>query len=339
LITFSLNEEKLPHPNEEIDRQRKAAERQQQAEEAEETEEAEEEMPGPRMRGRDRGPQVKVEISDADGEVINSFERPVTLGVNRITWNLRHDGFERPRAGRGEEGGGFFFFGGGFGPEVVPGTYTVTLKYGEHEASGTVNVQQDPRFDLTIAQRQAKLDALMHAGAVQEVLAKAVSRLRSTRDEMDKVLGMVSEPEREGAEGEEGEPEAEAEADAPGARGRRGPPGGANRELRREARELKRRLTELEERLWEPPGSGKNEISADTTIYSRVRNAYFSMSSSWDEPTQAQTWLLEQAEARLQSALEEINRTFAEDVAAFRESVMAAGLTFLEPEDPLELPN
>ncbi len=334
VITFSLSDEKLPHPNEEIERQRKAAERQHQAEAAEE-EEAEEEASGPTARGRDRGPQVEVEISDADGEVVNSFERPVKLGVNRIAWNLRHDGFERPQAGR-EEGGGGFFFGGGFGPAVVPGIYTVTLKYGEHEASGTVNVLQDPRFNLTLAQRQAKLDALMHAGAVQEVLAEAVSRLRDTRDEIDKVLGMVSEPpETEATDGEEGQTEV---AEAPSARGQAVRAGGANRELMREARNLKRKLTELEERLWEPPSQGKSEITADTTIYSRVRSAYFSMSSSWDEPTEAQTWLLEHAETRLQEALDEINRTFAEDVAAFRESVMAAGLTFLEAEDPLELP-
>ena len=60
LITFSLNIDGLPHPNEEIERERRAAERQAQAEE-----EGEEGPP-------DRGEQVTIEISDSEGEVIRS---------------------------------------------------------------------------------------------------------------------------------------------------------------------------------------------------------------------------------------------------------------------------
>ncbi len=327
LITFSLSGDDLPHPNDEIERQRKEAKRQAGGEEQEPVAERPRGMrggPGGGMPGRG-GPQVEVEVSDADGNVINSFERPVKLGVNRIYWNLRHDGFERPRAGGQQQGGGFFF-GGGFGPDVLPGSYTVTLKYGDNEASGTVNVLPDPRYNLTLAQRHAKFDALMHAGAVQEVLAEAVSRIRDTRDEIDEILGLVSADEPE-----------ETTSTDNGQSAHR--PGGlADDELATEARSLKQKLTELEGWLWDAPSPGKDEISADTTIYSRVRGAYFSMSSSWDEPTSAQQWYLQQAESRVQEAIVELNRIFAEDVTAFRAKVEEAGLTFLEEKEPLSLP-
>ena len=333
LITFSLSGDDLPHPNDEIERQRKErkrqAERESGEEEAEQREEAAgEETPGRGMRGRggDRGPQVKVEISDADGEVINSFERPVKLGVNRISWNLRREGFERPRAGRQQEEQSFFH--GGFGLEVLPGTYTVTLKYGEQEASGTVNVLPDPRYSLTMAERKAKHDALLHAGAVQEVLAEAVKRLRDTRDEIDEVLGLVKKDE---GEGEDRDAEADTASAAAGGRAQ-----SANRELKQAGRSLKKTLTELEERLWMPPG-GKG-IREDDSIYSEVRGAYFSMSSSWDAPTQGEEWQLEAAKAKLQDVLDDVNRVYAEDVAEFRSQVEAAGLSFLEPKEPLALP-
>ncbi|NNG16884.1 MAG: hypothetical protein HKM89_10420, partial [Gemmatimonadales bacterium] len=331
MITFSLRDDELPHPNDDLERQRKAAKRAAAGVEEEEESGAEEEGGAaaqragpPGGRGRpDRGPQAKVVVRDANGDSIAGFERSVKLGVNRIAWNLRRDGFERPRARGQQEGGGFF---GGFGPEIVPGAYTVTVKYGDHEASGTVNVLADPRYTLTVAQRQEKYDALMHAGAAQETLAEAVKRLRDTRDEIDKVLGMLKE--------QESEEETASSSNGQGQGGSASP----DRALRREAGELKKKLSEAEEQLWTPPGTAKG-IARDHSIFSRIRNAYGSMNSSWDPPTEGEKIYMRFAKAELQEALGDVNRLLEEEVADFRGKVEAIGLEFLEPEDPLVLPN
>jgi hypothetical protein len=256
-------------------------------------------------------------VRDASGDSIAGFEQSVKLGVNRTAWNLRRDGFERPRAGGGGEEE-FSFFGGGFGPEVLPGTYTVTLEYGDHEASGAVEVLPDPRYALTMAQRREKHDALMHAGHVQEALAEAVGRLRGTRDEIDKLLGMLEEAEEDSSPAA-----AEGQGDAP--------------DIRADATALKKTLTDLEERLWTPPGTAKG-IARDTSVYSRVRNAYSSMSSSWDPPTEGQLIYLRQAEDRLRTVFDEVNRVYAEDVARFRARVEEVGTAFLQEREPLDVP-
>jgi len=323
MITFSISGDDLPHPNDEIERQRKAAKRAAGGEEEEDTEE--ERPAGPRVSG----PQIEVEVKNADGEVINEFERPVEQGVNRITWNLSREAFERPSAGPGTEGGGGFFGGGG-GPDVVPGTYTITLKYGDHEASGTLNVLQDPRYSLTIAQREANHEALVRAGEAQEVLAEAVKRLRDTRDEIDKVLGMLAEHDAE-------DDEEAAEATAMSGQGPQDDAASPNREVLREARQLKQKLTELEKQLWTPPGTDKG-IAEDNSVHPRIRNAYFSMSSSWDPPTEGQLTYLRYAEEKLEAALDEVNLAFEEDVAAFRAKVESIGITFLEAREPLTMP-
>ncbi|UCC49686.1 MAG: hypothetical protein JSV41_05880, partial [Gemmatimonadota bacterium] len=100
LITFSLNIEGLPRGS------------------------AQQPQPGGFGQGRPqglgqarRGPQVTVEISDSDGELIRTLRAPARLGVNRIAWNLRRDEFKRPRAA--EEQQEFFRFGRG-GPDVLP---------------------------------------------------------------------------------------------------------------------------------------------------------------------------------------------------------------------------
>jgi photosystem II stability/assembly factor-like uncharacterized protein len=329
MLTFSLNADDLEHPNDEIERQRKAARR-----EAGETEEQPARGPAARRgaggRGgpggfggpgaRSSGPQVDIEISDSDGEVIRTFQSPVKLGVNRAFWNLRRDGFERPSTGQG--GGGFF--GGGGGPEVLPGAYTVKIKYGDHEVSGSLNVLADPRFDIPHAVRVAKFDAIMHAGALQEVATGAIERIRQTRTEVDDVLQMARSDE----------PETTTATNGQGSNG----DDNGNEELMTAGRSLNRTLTQLEERFWVPPGTTKG-IVADTTVFSKIRYVYGSLNSSWDAPTGAQQTYLAQAEAELQEVVAEINRVFGEDVAAFRGQVEAANLEFLKPKEELQVPS
>jgi hypothetical protein len=113
--------------------------------------------------------------------------------------------------------------------------------------------------------------------------------------------------------------------------------GEPEQDIKKDAGELKEKLTELEQKLWMPPGTAKG-IARDSSIYSRVRNAYFSMSSSWDPPTEGEQIYLRYAEQRLQAALDEINQLFADDVAQFRGSVESVGIAFLEGQEPLALP-
>ncbi|MGD2153760.1 MAG: hypothetical protein PVG79_10880, partial [Gemmatimonadales bacterium] len=308
LITFSLNVEGLPHPNEEIERERSEAERGAQAEE----EEAE--------GRREREPQVTIEITDGDGELIRSFERPATLGVNRVVWRLDRDGFERP--GAGEESA---FFGGGGGPDVLPGSYGVTVKYGDREVSGSVTVLPDPRYDIRRSDRQAKFDLVMHVGALQETIAEAVERIGETRSEIDDALERAKdadagEDEDEGAVADDDDDE-----------------GGTLEELAQAGEDLRKVLRELEHKLWTPPGTAKG-IVYPTDVYSRLGYVRGSLSSSWDAPTPSQETYLAAVEAQLREIIADFNRAFAEDVAAFKRMVEEAELEFVGTDEPLEVP-
>ncbi len=308
LITFALRDEALPHPDDEVERRRQQRRRQAAGEEAEPGEEEGE--------GREDEPRVTIEVSDADGKLIRTFRRPVKLGVNRIAWDLRRDGFRRPRTGPRPPQ----FQPGG--PQVLPGTYTVKVKYGDSEATGSVNVLPDPRYDIPRSERVAKYETLMHVGALSEVLTDAVERIRETRSEIDDVLKLAR---KAGAE----EPATSTNGDPPR--------GGANRELMIAGRELKTKLTELEKVFWEAPGTTKGIVRFDSPMR-RIGYVGGSLGSSWDAPTPAQLTYLQQAESMLQTALAELNRVFAEDVATFRGQVEGAGISFLEPAEPLQMP-
>jgi photosystem II stability/assembly factor-like uncharacterized protein len=296
LITFSLNIEELPRPGEEQPQAARFGQRPPGGFR---------QMPPGAFRQGQRGPQLSIEISDADGELIRTFTAPARLGVNRVAWDLRRDEFRRPSTG-GRPQEEFFRFGRG-GPDVLPGTYSVKVKYGEHEATGSVTVLADPRYDIPTAQREQKLATIMYAGSLQEVVADAVERIRDTQNEIDDVLERVRRSEE-------------------------------RRELMQAGHRLKNTLTELEREFWSPPGSYGQRTPRTDNVLRLIESASRSLGSSWDAPTQAQEIRVGQAEAMLQDSLEEFNRVFAEDVAQFIEQVEAAGLSFVTPKEPLSMP-
>jgi len=348
LITVSLHHEDLPHPDEEVESERKAEqaepEEETETEPGEEAEAEEEESPqGPPGRpGRPEGPQAKVTVADASGEVIREFEAPVELGVNRIAWDLRRDAFKEPPRGDMPR------FFEPRGPEVPPGTYTVTVEYGDAEARGEVEVLADPRTDIPLAEREAKVAAVLRAGRLQDAVATAIERIADTRKDVDAILArarkanqealeeMEDEEESEGGEGEaerasESETAAEDEETAEDGQQPKGPHGA----LLAAGRKLKKSLAEQEKELWTPPDT--KGIPASDHAWAKVMYVQRSLGSSFDAPTPSQQAYLEQAEVAVREALDGVNAFFAEEVAEFRRMYRESGLELLPEEGPVEV--
>ncbi len=133
--------------------------------------------------------KVKITVSDKDGKVIREIDGTGDVGVNRVTWDLRTrsaneapreegagaggtgaeseqaggQGGEQGAAGAGGGGGGGGAgggFGGNQGSRVEPGEYTVKVASGKIEQSTKVVVEDDPRIEMTAADRAARRQAL-----------------------------------------------------------------------------------------------------------------------------------------------------------------------------------
>lgn len=251
---------------------------------------------------------MECQITDADGKVIRTFKRKAVLGVNRTAWDLRRDAFKEPS--RGDEPRWFE----PAGPEVLPGPYGVTIKYKDKEAKGTVEVLADPRFQIARADREAKWNTMLHAGAVQETLTEAIERIRSTRVDIDVVSKKVKEASKDA------KPEEKSEGPSP---------------LAKTGQELKDALTALEKRLWIPPDT-KGYV-AETDPMSKIQNVMWFLTSSWDAPTPAQMDYLREAEGLTEKMLAEFNQLFATRVADYRKQVEQAGIALLPVKEPLNL--
>ncbi|MBI4408793.1 MAG: hypothetical protein HY561_03735 [Gemmatimonadetes bacterium] len=245
-------------------------------------------------------PRAEVEVLDAQGKVIRKLRGPAWKGVNRVAWDLRREPFRRaerdddvPSEWRAR------------GPEVLPGTYTMRVKFGGQEVTRTVEVRPDPRYNVPLAVRQQKFDATMRAGRRQETAVEAVERIRTTMKAVETVLEQ--------------------------ARGN-----GAYRELKAAGDELKKKLAGASEQF-SAPRSRQGIFRDDETVLGNLQQVLFSLVSSWDAPTAAQTIGLERAERQLEVALTDLNRLFVEDVAAFRKQVEAAGFTIFPDQKPITM--
>jgi ribonuclease HI len=297
LLTYSLNFDDLPLPNEEKERERKEKERQAQREKQRAAGESVEEE-----KKDEKKPQVDIEISDSSGQVIRKFKGPAVRGVNRAAWNLRRDDFKEPR----RDGDQPSFFTPGY-LEVLPGTYGVTVKYKDKEAKGTVQIAADPRYSIPRADREAKWAAIEQAGRLQERLAEAIDLLRDTRADSEQVVKKLQTRQKDKKEGK------------------------GDKDLMKAARTLQQALTRMEKRLWVPPQT--KGIVGDLDVYSKPRYVLRSLGSSWDAPTEAQRAYLRQAEAATEAVLKDFNQLFDTEVAEFRRRVREAKIELLpEPE-------
>jgi hypothetical protein len=317
LISFWMSGEalpELPHPDPERERERKERERLEAREEvaaaagpeAAEGEAAAAEPAEP--AGPDGPPRIEIEVADAAGEVVRTFEAPVTRGLNRVVWDLGRDPFERP------ESSGWSPGQGQSGPELPPGEYTVTLRYGAgeaaHEAGAPVTVLADPLAETTAEEWAAREEAIARAGALQERLTGAVERIVDTRADLEVILGKAKAAQEEAEDTEEGEE------------------GGPQAELLEAGRELQEGLKELEGRFRVPPGT-KGIVRREGADWD-ILYALWSVTSGWAAPTATDLAHLERAEESLDGAAEELERFYAEEVAAFREQVREAGIGLLE---------
>lgn len=118
-----------------------------------------------------RGP-VKITIADAKGNPVATEYGPAKEGINRHVWQMRYEGPKKISFGR--EAPPSEFFDPNRGPDVMPGTYKVTVAAAGETATREVTVQPDPRWkvDNAVLQSRAKLalEGRNTASAVNEML-------------------------------------------------------------------------------------------------------------------------------------------------------------------------
>jgi len=115
--------------------------------------------------------KVKISVFDKDNKSVREIDGPGAAGLNRTNWDLRYDPPSEPTPEQREamEAG---YYEGPRGPLVDPGEYTVHVKAAGKEATQKVTVEEDPRINLSAADRAARRAALAELYAMAKTAAK-----------------------------------------------------------------------------------------------------------------------------------------------------------------------
>ncbi|MEQ8686434.1 MAG: glycosyl hydrolase [Imperialibacter sp.] len=140
---------------------------------------------------------LKLEIADAEGKVLRTFnsaskkkaeQLPKKAGMNVLKWDLRGENIETAE--------GVFvpsFGGGGMSSYMVgPGTYTITLTFGDKTMQQALNILPDPRDAATLAQHREKQHVLERIALDIEDIYQSLKDLQQVRKQlkaMDERLG------------------------------------------------------------------------------------------------------------------------------------------------------
>jgi hypothetical protein len=116
-------------------------------------------------------------VHTSSGQLVNTLRTTGNRGVNRIVWNLR----ETDLPIRGGGGGDDDAPAGGAstpGPLVAPGTYVVRLVAGGRTMEQKVEVRDDPRIEITAAERKQWMDAVQQAAALAREFGPVNDRIQ-----------------------------------------------------------------------------------------------------------------------------------------------------------------
>lgn len=102
---------------------------------------------------------LKLEILDSDGKLVDTIPASKRRGINRVTWSMR---LKPPRVPKAAQ----IAFAGTQGPRVLPGTYTVRLTKNKQVYETTIQVGLDRRADYSVEDRKAQFEASMRVHAL-----------------------------------------------------------------------------------------------------------------------------------------------------------------------------
>jgi len=118
---------------------------------------------------------LKIEILDDQGRLVDTVASSKHRGVNRATWPMRLKGPHVPPAATA-------LFGAAVGPRVLPGVYTVRLTKGGQVYTTKITVALDPRAPYTVEERRAQFALVQRLAGLLNHMSWGVDAMVGVRD-------------------------------------------------------------------------------------------------------------------------------------------------------------
>jgi hypothetical protein len=131
---------------------------------------------------------VKIEIYDKEGKLLQTMPGTKRKGINMVYWNMRTT---PPKVA---SGGTKPDFSGFTAPMVLPGEYTVKIKVGEKTYDSKIQLEAAPKADYTLADREAQYATAMKLFSMHEQLAKLSDDVSNKQKNLKLMLEKMQNP-------------------------------------------------------------------------------------------------------------------------------------------------
>ncbi|MFQ5606080.1 MAG: glycosyl hydrolase [bacterium] len=132
---------------------------------------------------------MRIEIYDESGQLIKTLPSGKRRGINRVEWPMR---LKPPQSARG----GGLSFGALFGPLVKSGTYTAKLIKGKETFETQLQVEYDPKYSHSAADRELQYETVMKLYDMQAKLAYLTKAATDARDAAQKAADKLKKKDR-----------------------------------------------------------------------------------------------------------------------------------------------
>jgi len=127
------------------------------------------------QKGRHIFGDLKIEIFDQDGKLVDTVAGTKHRGLNRTSWSMH---VKPPAVAPAASA----LFEAAQGPRVVPGTYTVKLTKGDKTYTEQLTVAIDPRAKYSAEERKSEFDLSMKVYKELEHMTWGVAAIEGVRD-------------------------------------------------------------------------------------------------------------------------------------------------------------
>ena len=251
---------------------------------------------------------VRITITDSNGKVVNTLYGPAKPGVNRFEWNLRYKGAKRLTIYGNEHHNA----NNSRGPEVLPGTYKVSVTVNGKTQSQSLEVKPDPNlpFDMMAAQKrnQAMFRAMNDVSAMTQMLNE-IHDLHTQIGNLKKTINKQDNSDQYKA-------------------------------VVKQAGKLDKKLMKIKDEVIETKaqhGVGEDDIHYLSHLYSWFRRMGYSLSSYDQEPTQRAMSYMQELEGKLHPYITNFNSILNKDVTDFNNAAKAQNLPTLLAGKPVSM--
>jgi photosystem II stability/assembly factor-like uncharacterized protein len=261
--------------------------------------------------------KAKIGVYDKDGKLVRELDGPGKAGVNRTNWDLRWNSPAVPTPEQVEAAAAGFDFGPR-GPLVEPGEYSIKIKAGSKEATQKVVVEDDPRMQMSAADRAARREAIEQLYA----LAKTADKDRKTIEGIKEGLKTAREQWKKDA----GKPDMPKIPE----------------EIQKAAEELQKKVDAVAEKyVREREGlgnAGPPFVWKPEPLPQQVQGLLRDLDGFWAAPGGQQKDKLAELPPLLSDASAQVKKIAEEDLPALNKKMNDAGIPHIVPVQPPQRP-